>query len=198
MPTDFRRNVLMTMARVGDLTVVCVVFLATLAISSGSYSWPGLAEVLIIRIKVGNFLLFMAYIVLCSGIFSACGFYRSHRLSRWHQRLAEIVFAVTIITGVLLVLGWTLPLVFATNEFLLVFWLSSFCALVLSRETARRLMHLARSHGRNLRNIVIVGEGPAAYVLADRVRLEASLGYRILRIIDARELSANDRIASDI
>ena len=198
MPTDFRRNVLMTMARVGDLTVVCVVFLATLAISAGSYSWPGLAEVLIIRIKIGNLLLFMAYIVLCSGIFSACGFYRSHRLSRWQQRLAEIVFAVTIITGVLLVLGWTLPLVFATNEFLLVFWLSSFCALVLPREIIRRLMYLARSRGRNLRNIVIVGEGPEAYVLADRVRLEASLGYRILRIIDARELTANGRIASDI
>src|SRR5215813_11470365 len=198
MLPNFRRSVLMPLTRVFDLTAVCGVFLVTLAISSGSYSWPGLAEVLIIRIKLGNFLLFVGYIVLCSGIFSACGFYRSHRLSHWHQRLPEILFAVTFITGVLLVLGRTLPLAFATNEFLLVFWLVTFCTLVLSREIARRLLHLARLRGRNLRNVIIIGEGPDATALADRVRQEASLGYRILRIIDAREMAANGQIAGDV
>ncbi len=192
-----RRNALMTLSRVFDLAAVCAVFLITLAISSGSFTWPGLAEVLIIRIKVANLLLFMGYIVLCSGIFSACGFYRSHRLSHWNQRLSEVLFAVTVITGALLVLRWILSLVFATHEFLLVFWLLSFCTLVLPREIARRLMHLARLRGRNLRNIIIVGEGPDATVLADRVRQEASLGYRILRIVDARELTANGRVAGD-
>jgi FlaA1/EpsC-like NDP-sugar epimerase len=198
MLPSFRRSVLMPLTRMFDLSAVCVVFLVTLAISSGSYSWPGLAEVLIIRIKIGNLLLFMAYIVLCSAIFSACGFYRSHRLSHWHQRLSEILFAVTFITGVLLVLRWTRPLAFATNEFLTMFWLLTFCTLVLSHEIARRLLYLARLRGRNLRNVIIIGEGPDVIALADRVRQEAILGYRILRIIDTRELTANGRVASNI
>jgi FlaA1/EpsC-like NDP-sugar epimerase len=198
MLPSFPRHVLVTLIRAFDLAAVCVVFLVSLAISSGSYTWPGLAEVLIIRIKIANLLLFVGYIAFCSTIFSACGFYRSHRLAHWHQRLYEILLAVTLATGVLLMLKWTLPLAFATSEFLGLFWLLTFCTLVLSREIARRLLHCARLRGRNLRNVIIIGEGPDATALADRVRQEASLGYRILRIIDAREMTANGRIAGDI
>jgi FlaA1/EpsC-like NDP-sugar epimerase len=98
----------------------------------------------------------------------------------------------------LLVLRWPLSLAFATNEFLLVFWFITCCALMLSHEIVRPLMYLARIRGRNMRNVIIVGEGPDATALIDRLRQEASLGYRILRIIDARELTANGRIAGDI
>jgi FlaA1/EpsC-like NDP-sugar epimerase len=187
----------MTLRRAFDLAIVCVVFLGTLAISSGSLTWPGLAEVLIIRIKIANFLFFVGYIAYCSAIFSACGFYRSHRLSHWNQRLYEILFAVISITGMLLVLRWPFTLGFATNEFLLVFLLLTFSTLVLSRGIAWELLHLARLRGRNLRNVIIVGEEPYATALADRVRQEASLGYRILRIIDAREIAENGRIAGE-
>jgi FlaA1/EpsC-like NDP-sugar epimerase len=197
LPT-FRRNVLMPLNRAFDLVAVCMVFLAALAISSGSLTWPGLAEVLVIRIKVANLFLFGGYLILCSAVFSVCGFYRSHRLSHWSQRLSEILFAVTFVTGVLLLLRGTLTLAFATNEFLLVFWLLTFSTLVLSRGIAWQLLHLARSRGRNLRNVIIVGEGPYATALADRIRQEANLGYRILRIIDAGELTANGRSAGDI
>jgi FlaA1/EpsC-like NDP-sugar epimerase len=198
MLASFRRNVLMPLNRVFDLVAVCIVFLAALAISSGSLTWPGLAEVLVIRIKVANFLLFVGYIASCSAIFSACGFYRSHRLSRWNQRLYEILLAVTSATGVLLVLRWLFSLLFATNEFLMVFWLLTFCTLVLSREIAQRLLHFARLRGRNLRNVIVIGEEPYATALADRVRQESSLGYRILRIIDAREMTVNGRLTDDI
>jgi len=186
------------LTRLFDLAAVCVIFLIALAISSHALSWPGFAEVLVMRIKVINLLLFMAYIMLCSIIFSACGFYRSHRLSHWKQRLSEILFAVTLITVMLLVLRWPLSLAFDTNEFLLVFWFITCCALMLSHEIVRPLMYLARLRGRNMRNVIIVGEGSDATALIDRLRQEASLGYRILRIIDARELTTNGRIAGDI
>jgi FlaA1/EpsC-like NDP-sugar epimerase len=195
---SFRRNILMTLLRIFDLAAVCIVFLVALAVSSASLTWPGLAEVLVMRIKVANLFLFAGYLILCSAVFSACGYYRSQRLSHWHQRLSEILFAVTFVTAVLLMLRWTLDLAFATNEFLLIFWLLTFSTLVLSRGIARRLLHLARLRGRNLRNVIIVGEGPYATALADRIRREANLGYRILRIIDAGELTANGRSAGDI
>lgn len=198
MLISYRRHTLIVLTRLFDLAAVCVIFLITLAISSHALSWPSFAEVLVMRIKVVNLLLFMVYISLSSAIFSACGFYRSHRLSHWKQRLSEILFAVTFITVMLLVLRWALSLAFATNEFLLVFWLLTCCILMLSHEIVRPLMYLARLRGRNMRNVIIVGEGPDATALIDGLRQEASLGYRILRIIDARELTANGRIIRDI
>jgi FlaA1/EpsC-like NDP-sugar epimerase len=198
MLISYRRHALIVLTRLFDLAAVCVIFLIALAISSHALTWPGFAEVLVMRIKIANLLLFIVYIILCSAIFPACGFYRSHRLSHWKQRLSEILFAVTFITVMLLVLRWMLSFAFATNEFLLVFWFLTCCTLVLAHEIVRPLVYLARLRGRNMRNVIIVGEMPDVTALADRVRHEISLGYRILRIIDAREQTANGRIVGDI
>jgi FlaA1/EpsC-like NDP-sugar epimerase len=187
----------MRIVRVFDLAAVCVVFLVTLIISSSSLTWPDLGEVLVLRIKVANLFLFAGYLTLCSAVFSACGLYRSHRLSHWMQRLREMLLAATCATGALLALKLPFSLEFATNDFLLMFWPLSFCTLVLAHEIALRLLHLARLHGRNLRNVIIVGEGPDTRDLANRVRQEAGFGYRVLRIIDAREMAGDGRIAGN-
>ena len=158
MLISYRRHALIMLTRLFDLAAVCVIFLIALAISSNALSWLGF-KVLVMRIKVVNLLLFMVYISLSSAIFCACGFYESHRLSHWNQRLSEILFMMTFITVMLLVLRWVLSLAFATNEFLLVFWLLTCCILMLSHEIVRLLVYLARIRGRNMRNVIIVGEG---------------------------------------
>jgi FlaA1/EpsC-like NDP-sugar epimerase len=197
MSLDFRNDDLITLIRVSDLVLVCGSFLASLAVSSGSLTWPGLAEVLVMRIKVANLVLFIGYLALCSAIFSACGLYRSHRLSQAKQRLYEIGLAVTLIIGALLALRGLFLLSFATNEFCLWFWALTFSTVVLAHETALGVLHLARLRGRNLRNVIIVGEGPDALALADRVNQDTSLGYRVLRIIDARGITEDGYIAGD-
>jgi FlaA1/EpsC-like NDP-sugar epimerase len=191
----------MKATRLFDLVIVSLTFLAALAITSSSLTWPSLAQVLVIRVKVANLFLFVGYIALCSAIFLACGLYRSHRLSRWGQRLYEIFLAVTLLTGVLWLLRWPLTLEFAKDAFLLVFWLLTLCALVLSHEIARQMLYLARRHGRNLRNIIIIGDGPNADALASRIREESSLGYRVLRVIDVAEMgemTENGRPVGDL
>ena len=136
------------------------------------------------RIKVINFLLFGGYLVLCSAIFSSCGFYLSHRLSGWSRRVREICMATTLITGVLLAFQMAL----ATNEFLILFWLFTSLVLVLGRAAGHAVLYFARSRGRNLRNIIIVGEGKDATVLAERIEKETTLGYRVVRVINAEEV----------
>ena len=186
MLADLRREMLVRMMRLLDLAVLCTAFLAALAMSSGSFSWTSFREILIIRVALSNLLLFAGYLRLCSVAFSVCGFYGSHRLSQWSGRLREILLAVTVITGVLLVTRRLLHFEFATNAFLLLFWFLNACALFVSREIVRLALHLVRLRGRNLRNIVIIGEEPDATALAERVRQEAGLGYQVLRIIDPR------------
>jgi FlaA1/EpsC-like NDP-sugar epimerase len=198
MSPDFQHHVLLKIARLLDLAIVCAMFLAALAISSSSLTWPSLAQVLVIRIKVANLFLFVGYLGLSSAVFCACGFYRSQRLSRWMQRLYEIFLAVTLLTALLWLLRWPLALEFATDAFLPLFWVLTLGALMLSHEIARLLLLLARLRGRNLRNIIIVGEGPEAASLASRISQEANLGYRVLRVIDAGEMTENGRTIGDV
>jgi exopolysaccharide biosynthesis polyprenyl glycosylphosphotransferase len=171
-----------------DVAAVSLTFLAALAFASGSFTWPSFTEVLLVRIKLVNVLVFGAYIAVCSLLFSACGFYRTHRMSRWGSRIREVVLATTLITSVLAVLP--LRMAFATMAFFVVFWLLTFTALILSRVIGQQLLYLARSRGRNLRNIVIVGEGLEAAALGDRIEQEPTLGYRLVRIIDAELFKA--------
>jgi len=49
----------------------------------------------------------------------------------------------------------------------------------------QQLLYYARLHGRNLRSIIVVGEGSNAAALGDRIEQEPTLGYRLARIIDA-------------
>lgn len=186
MPSNYWRIPLLRAARLFDLVAVCLAFLAAFAIASGSFTWPSFAEVLLLRIKVINILVFGSYLAVCSLIFSSCGFYLSHRLSRWSKRLRETLLATTMITGVLLLLP--LRMEFAGKSFFIAFWLLTFTVLFLTRLIAQHLLYYARSRGRNLRSIVIVGEGLEAAALANRIENEPTLGYRVVRIIDAKEV----------
>jgi FlaA1/EpsC-like NDP-sugar epimerase len=186
MSSNFWGIALLRAARVFDLAAVSLTFLVAFAIASGSFTWPSFAEVLLLRIKVINILIFGSYLTFCSLIFSSCGFYLSHRMSPWGRRVRETLLATTLITAVLLVLP--LRMQFATESFFIAFWLLTFTVLILIRLIEQRLLFYARSHGRNLRSIVIVGEGSEAMALADRIEKEPTLGYRVVRIIDAKEV----------
>jgi FlaA1/EpsC-like NDP-sugar epimerase len=186
MSPNFRRIALLRVSRLADLVAVCLTFLAAFAIASGSFTWPSFAEVLLLRIKVINILVFGSYLTVCSMIFSRCGFYLSHRMSRRSRRIRETFLATTLITGVLLVLP--LRMEFAGKSFFIGFWLLTFTVLILTRLIGQQLLYYARSHGRNLRSIVILGEGSEATALADRIEKEPTLGYRVVRVIDAKEV----------
>ena len=186
MSPGFRRLALQRAARLFDLSVVSLTLVTAVAITSGYFTWPTLAEFLLIRIKVANILIFGGYLAACWTIFSSCGLYTSHRLSRWPRQAREIFLATTLITGVL----YMLPrdMLFATKEFLIVFWVINFLTLSLARVAGYQVLSYARSRGKNLRNLVIVAEGAEAIALAHRIEKETTLGYRVVRVIKAEEV----------
>jgi FlaA1/EpsC-like NDP-sugar epimerase len=185
MSPGLHRVALVRAARLFDLAAVSLTFLAAFALASGSFTWPSFAEVLVLRIKIVNMLIFGGYLALCSVVFSMCGFYVSHRLRRWTRGAREILLATTLITGVLLVLPFRME--FATKYFFVAFWLLTFVVLVLARVIGQQVLYFARSRGRNLRRIVVVGEDLEATALADRIEKETTLGYRVVRVITAKE-----------
>jgi FlaA1/EpsC-like NDP-sugar epimerase len=185
MPHNFRRIVLLRGIKLFDLAVVTLTFVAAFAIANDTFNWPRFTEVLTLRIKLVNFFIFGCYLAFCALVFSACGFYRSHRMSHWTRWSREILLATSLITAVVLMLP--LRMEFATKYFYLVFWLLTAGLLTASRVFGQYLLSYVRSHGRNLRNIVIVGEGLEAAALADRIAKETTFGYRVLRVINAKE-----------
>lgn len=186
MSPGFQRIILTRAARLFDLGLVSVTFLAAFAIATGSFTWPSFAHVLLLRIKLVNILLFGTYLAICSAIFSMCGLYLSHRLCHWIRHVREIFIATTVVTGLLLVLP--LRMEFATGYFFVAFWPLTFAVLVLARMIGHHLLYFARSRGRNLRSIIVIGEGREAMALADRIEKESTLGYRVVRVIDAKEI----------
>jgi FlaA1/EpsC-like NDP-sugar epimerase len=198
MSPTFRRTALLRAAKLFDLAVVSVIFFAAIAVATGAFTWTSLAHVLALRIALVNVFFFAGFLILSAAIFSICGFYRSHRLSHRSRWLREIFTAVTLISGTIFVLKEPLDLQFASDRFLWLFPLLLLATLVLSREAGQRLAYYARSRGRNLRSIVIVGEGFEANALAEQIEKNDALGYRVLQIIDAKEITEDDRIANRI
>jgi exopolysaccharide biosynthesis polyprenyl glycosylphosphotransferase len=199
MSPRFRHLAFQRLARLFDLALVSASFLAAFAIASGSFTLLTLAEVLSMRIQLLNLLFIAAYAAICSATFTHCGFYVSHRLSHWPRPIREILIAVTLVTGVLLILRWPLDFAFASNQFLILFWLFTCSTLALARVIGYQLLHFVRTRGRNLRNIVVIGEGSEAAAVGDRIEQESSLGYRLGRIIDvelfkAPEISVIDQL----
>ncbi|GEM_PF-3336086 len=202
MLLDFRRQQFVKLAKLLDLVAIAFVLFAATAISSGSIALPTLAYLLVIRIKVANLFLLSGFLGLSLGIMSGCGFYRSHRLSSFGQRINEALLASSLIALSVLILRWPFRLDFASNTFLVVFWVLGFLVLGGSREVAQRVLYYARAKGENLRNVVIVGEGEDVVRLAELMQ-EPSLGYRVVGLVDARqtakepkEAGAHERIAS--
>ena len=183
MSPGIRRLALQRLARIFDLAVVNFIFPVVLAIDSGAATWPSVANVFAMRITVGNAVIFALYMALCAAIFSACGLYRSHRFSRPSRRAREILLAVTLVMGIVFLSRGPLDFSFATNKFILLSWLFLLVILVLGHEAAQQLLYYARSRGKNLRNIVIVGELAEATNLAERLANDSNFGYRVLDII---------------
>jgi len=67
-----------------------------------------------------------------------------------------------------------------TPEFMLVFWLTVFGATATGRVLMRLALRNARLHGRNLRDMIIVGTNPRAVQFAKKMRDNPFLGYRIV------------------
>ena len=187
MSPTFRRSVLQRAVKITDLAAITAVFFIAFAIASGSLTLLSFTELLAIRIKLSNLLYFAGYVGVCALTFTSCGLYVSHRLSGLGRHLREIITGITFITTVLLLLRQPLEFTFASNYFLIVFWVLSLAALTLPRVIGYQLLHRARAHGRNLRRVVIVGEGSNGRALAKRLENEVALGYKVVQIIDATE-----------
>ncbi|HEV2397363.1 MAG TPA: sugar transferase [Candidatus Sulfotelmatobacter sp.] len=143
-----------------------------------------LAEFFEYRIKLGNLVLFLSFLIIWHILFSVFGLYGSKRLSSRRAELWDITRATIIGTFVIAAFGVAFRIWVVNRIFLAVFWLMSTSLIVISRFAIRGVLAYARRHGRDLRNMLVIGTNPRALKFVDRISSRPELGYRILGFAD--------------
>jgi exopolysaccharide biosynthesis polyprenyl glycosylphosphotransferase len=182
--TSFRRRVLLNAFKLFDVCVMAVSFaLAALPVSYYS-AGVSFTNFLSMRVKMRNLLLFLLFAFLWHVVFSAFGLYQSKRLGGRKQEALDVLKVVLLGTVLIAVAGawWHIRMV--TPLFLVTFFALNSSIIVSSRLVLRSLLNRVRRHGRNLREIVIVGTNPRAVRFARTLGSKPELGYRLLGFVD--------------
>ena len=155
------RYALLTMLKLVDLAVVGAAFTLAVVIEMRPQPWLPVLEM---RIEVRNALFVLAFLGYCHLAMRTVGLYRSYRLtavSREWRDLAKVVLATT---GPLVGAGVLFGFDYATTSFGTLFACMTFLGLAVERRAFRVLARTVRRHGRNIRNVVIVGHDERASI----------------------------------
>ena len=143
-----------------------------------------LAEFFELKVKLGNLILFVSFLLIWSILFNLFGLYGSKRMaSRWEE-IWDITRATTLGTVVITVFGVMFRIWVVNRIFLVLFWLMTTASVILSRTLIREILSYARRHGKNMRNMLVIGTNPRALELVERIQHKPELGYRILGFAD--------------
>ena len=179
-----RRQALLAAFKLFDVILLVTAFaLATVPVL---YETEGasLAQFLDQRIRINDFLIFVALLAVWHVVFSSFGLYHSHRLEAPRAEIASVIKAMTVATLVVLAAALVFKIRMVTPVFLMVFWALGTALVVISRLTLRYLLKQVRVRGRNLRLVLIVGTSPRALELARKIESTPELGYRIIGFAD--------------
>jgi exopolysaccharide biosynthesis polyprenyl glycosylphosphotransferase len=180
----FRRRILSEALKVYDLAIMVFAFALATVLALGVGRVISIADFFSIRVRLGNVLLFIALLFLWHNIFAALDLYESHRMSsRWSETW-EVLKASILGTLVLGGAALLFHISMVSPLFLAVFFMISTAMLALSRVALRTALSRARAHGRNSRNVLIVGTNRRAIEFAERIENRAELGYRVIGFAD--------------
>ena len=90
----------------------------------------------------------------------------------------------TLGTGVIAAFGLLFRIWVVNRTFLLLFWVLPTVLVIASRTIIRASLAYLRRHGKNMRNMLVIGTNPRALELVDRIQHKPELGYRILGFAD--------------
>jgi exopolysaccharide biosynthesis polyprenyl glycosylphosphotransferase len=183
MPT-FRRRILLEVLQVFDLSVMVFSFALSAVLALGVGRGVSIRDFFSMRVSVGNFLLFIGLLILWHHMFSAMGLYGSHRFASRMSEAWDVVKATFLSSVILAAVALLFRIKMASLPVLVVFFALSTAVLVLSRLVLKTVLARTRLHGRNLRNVLIVGTNQRAMEFAHRLETRLDLGCRVIGFAD--------------
>src|SRR5579883_455415 len=182
--TSYRRKALLNALKAFDLFLAMAMFLLATYISLPRKSAMSLESFLSMRVKIENFVVFAVLLLMWHMTHEAFGLYNSRRMLNYLADVRDLIKAGLLGTVLMGMAGLALHVTMFSARFLFIFCVAACTASILSRLFLRILLQEARKHGRNLRNIVVVGTGPRARQFVELIEARPELGYRILGLVD--------------
>src|SRR5271156_2092906 len=120
----------------GGLMVLCF-GLATALVGSQGRGGVSLSAFLSMRIKLANFVVLAAVLLVWHLIFSLLGFFQSKRLATQLSLVADAAKATTLAAIALMAMAKLFTVTMVTPGFLLIFWILSSTLVVCARVSVR-------------------------------------------------------------
>lgn len=179
-----RQSYLLTGLKLFDLTLLLVSFaLATIPVL---YANAGVSveDFFSMRIKLQNFIIFLALILVWHLIFSGLGVYESRKCLC--QKSAPFdAFKATSLCALILGITSAICRVRMVNlVFVVEFWATLSTLAVVTRLGVRYLLTRPRSHAGDTHNVIVVGTNPRAVEVARRIESMPELGARVIGFAD--------------
>lgn len=113
--------------------------------------------------------------------------YESRRLSGGAGEAWDVVKGITVGTAVTAAAGLVLQVGFITPRMVQSVWLVATVLTGTWRLCLRVMLGFVRRAGRNLRLVLVIGSGPRARRLVERLDRRAELGYRVIGYLDCQQ-----------
>lgn len=181
---DTKHRLPMNFLTILDLLLVMFSFILTTIVIVHAENRFSLTEFLLMRTRISNFLILSLALLACHMVFRSLGLYVSRRLSDSREEIRDLLKAATSATGCFLVIGVVFSLTMINVIFLALFWAVNAGVLCASHLLLRKALAYVRSHGRNLRYMLILGTNPRAVAFARRIAENRELGYRLVGFVD--------------
>jgi exopolysaccharide biosynthesis polyprenyl glycosylphosphotransferase len=181
---NFRRQILNKMSMLLDLGILAVSYMLAAVRVWHLTAFSSFASFISMRVKVQNILLFLGLFYSWPVIFSTFGLYRSKRLGDRTQEAVDVLKAVSAGALVLGLVAVIFRLQITTPAFIVVFWAAASSLTLLCRWISRMFLGWARTHGRNSRQMLIVGTNPRAIEFARTIDGKPELGYHLIGFVD--------------
>jgi len=182
--SNARRQILLNIFKLFDLGLMTFAFIVAALPGLEENRSVSFAEFFSMRIKIANLAIFALLVFSWYFTFNLFGLYRSRRLSTRWRELKDVIKAVSVAALVILAGHIAFHIRMVTPLFLASFWLVSAVTMVGSRLLLRVVLAWIRRHGRNLRDILIVGSNERVLDFYREIETRSDLGYRVIGFVD--------------
>jgi exopolysaccharide biosynthesis polyprenyl glycosylphosphotransferase len=189
---EARRKLLVSSLRAFDLAGLTLSFAVATILSARQLGTVSIVEILSVKIKLWNFVIFAALLGVWHLVFATCGLYDSKRLSAPKAETIDAIKAVALAGAFLIATARLAGLRIISPYFLALFWVIGVGIAVIGRLLGRYLLARSRRHRRNLRFILILGTNGRAIEFARKIEARAELGYRIVGFVDDQWAGTDD------
>lgn len=181
-----RRHILLKTYKLFDIFVMFFSFSLAMWLSNPQLNGlNSLEQFLSVRIKLVNFVVFIAFIFFWYRILSFFNLYKSKRLSNRWKEIFDIIKATLVGSFFIFIAGKIFQIEIINTTFLASFWIISCSLMIASHLILRWTLEWVRRHGRNLRYMIIVGTNPRAIEFARKIESKPELGYMIAGFVDS-------------